>query len=128
MAARLKLSKAPVGLRARLPLAQRPVVQPTILESRSVAVRAAEDLQLPSSDDDFGEPEMDAVQKRRAMNEEQVQAQGRYARGGRNDKEEWEDKIIQVCVFRPSFTCTCRRTCSFIVCCGGVQMLSFIYK
>ena len=104
MAARSPVLRTTTPLvRARCPIACKPVLDRNVSLRTSTIVRA----EAESAPDTAGESEVDAplevdeVQEQRALREDKRQAQrssqGRGGqRGGRNQKDEWEDKIVQV--------------------------------
>lgn len=124
MAARAPILRVSAPLaRARCPIVCKPVLDRNATLRRHTIVRAeAEPSPVTEAESDSldAELEVDKVQQQRALKEDQRQAQrssGGYQgrggqRGGRDQKDEWEDKIIQVRDQPHSTTCTWQLTCS----------------
>lgn len=96
MAAHPAVPRRVAAVRINTGLVNRPKVSPTGTLERAVCVRAAAEDPASASEDDVPELEVDAVQEERARKEDARQAQRSYSRGNQRNKEEWEDKIVQV--------------------------------
>lgn len=117
MAARAVVFRTTCPARARCPIACKPVLDRNVTLRRDIVVRAEAE-PVPVSEDESGLEEVevvDEVQEQRALREDKRQAQRSFQgkggqRGGRNQKDAWENKIIQV-RDRPHKHCTCNLTC-----------------
>lgn len=96
MAACAPLPRRVAAVRVNTGFVTRPRVVSNVSPERIVCVRAAAEDPASATEDDTPELEVDQVQEERARKEDSRQAQRSYSRGGQRNKEEWEDKIVQV--------------------------------